>query len=96
MRTHERLLRFAFVGVIAAVVDMAVVETMIRVVGLDPYSARVISYLAAATTAWALNRRLTFADRDGGGLLSQWARYLGTNLAGAALNYAVYALLRLR
>ena len=93
MRTHHRFLRFCLVGAIAAGVDMAVVETLIRGLGMDPYSSRVVSYLAAATVAWALNRRLTFADRATDGALAQWARYLGTNLAGALLNYAVYALL---
>lgn len=93
MSTTDRFLRFCLVGAIAAIVDMAVVEAMIRVAGFDPYSARIASYLAAATTAWALNRRITFTDCDTGSPLAQWARYLGTNLAGALINYAVYALL---
>jgi putative flippase GtrA len=87
------LLKFAAVGVVAAGVDMAVVEAMIRIAGFDPYSARLVSYLAAATTAWALNRRYTFHAADRSRPLRQWLRYLGTNALGGAVNYALYAAL---
>lgn len=93
MSGRAQLARFAGVGVLAALVDMAVVEGAIRVAGADPYSGRVLSYLAAATFAWALNRRYTFASADRHGWLAQWLRYLGTNALGGALNYAVYAAL---
>lgn len=90
---NRSILRFALVGAAAALVDMAVVELMVRGAGLDPYSARALSYLAAATAAWALNRHFTFRDADRSRPLRQWLRYLGSNALGGALNYAVYALL---
>ena len=90
---NASILRFAAVGAAAALVDMAVVELVTRVLGADPYSARLLSYLAAATTAWALNRRYTFAQADRSRALLQWLRYLGTNAVGGAVNYAVYAAL---
>ena len=64
MSQLAQISRFAVVGVIAAAVDMAVVEAMIRFAGADPYSARVVSYLAAATAAWAMNRHFTFRKSD--------------------------------
>jgi putative flippase GtrA len=87
----ERVVKFAIVGVIAAVVDMAVVESLIRFVRLDYYSARVVSYLVAATAAWALNRRFTFYDADRARAQAQWLRYLLLNAFGGAINYALYA-----
>lgn len=93
MNGRTQLARFAIVGALAALVDMAVVEGAIRFAGTDPYSGRVLSYLAAATFAWALNRRYTFRGAERGGWLAQWLRYLGTNALGGALNYTVYAAL---
>ena len=55
------------------------------------YLARVVSYLAAASAGWWLNRRFTFASRDARG--REWLRYLGANLSGGLANYAVYAAL---
>jgi putative flippase GtrA len=89
----ERVVKFAIVGTIAAFVDMGVVEALIRLVRLDYYSARVFSYLVAATAAWALNRRFTFHDADRARPHAQWLRYLALNAFGGAINYALYAVL---
>ena len=72
---------------------MAVVQALVSGFGMDAYSARLVSYLVAATAAWALNRRLTFAAGPRSGRLREWSRYLAVNLGGAAVNYAVYAAL---
>lgn len=92
-RMSGRFLRFAAVGVVAAGVDMAAVELAVRMLGLDLYSARVLSYLCAATAAWWLNRRIAFADRSSSNRLAEWARYLAANLLGGLINYGVYAVL---
>jgi putative flippase GtrA len=66
------------------------------VLGLDRYSGRVISYLCAASFTWAGNRMVTFAESRAHGaraVTAEWLRFLVTNLAGGAVNYAVYALL---
>jgi putative flippase GtrA len=89
----ERLIKFALVGVVAALIDMAIVETLIRVARLDYYSARLFSYLVAASAAWALNRRFTFQDADRARPHAQWLRYLALNAVGGAINYGLYAAL---
>lgn len=91
MNDSGQPLRFVVVGALAALVDMAVVEAVIRCAGADPYSGRLLSYLAAATFAWALNRRYTFRGANRRGWWKQWLRYLGSNALGGTLNYAVYA-----
>jgi putative flippase GtrA len=88
-----RFIRFAITGVVAAGVDMAVLTLCVRWIGLDLYSARVASYLAAATTAWWINRRISFADRSSSNRAREWLRYLAANLLGGIINYAVYAVL---
>lgn len=89
----RRFVRFTVTGVVAAGVDMAVLTLFVRWIEFDLYSARVASYLAAATTAWWMNRRTSFADRSSSNRALEWLRYLAANLLGGTINYAVYAAL---
>lgn len=82
---------FGAVGVLGFAAD-ATVFTIVNA-GLDNlYASRVVSYLAAATLTWFLNRTFTFRSR-GESATGQWARFLALQTAGGAVNYAVYALL---
>jgi len=84
-------LRFAAVGVVGLFVDMAALTVALELLHLDVYSGRVVSYLAAATTTWALNRRFTFAPVVETSALRQWAKFLAANALGGLVNYGVYA-----
>jgi len=89
----SQLFRFGVVGIAGFAVD-ALVLTAAIALGLGPWLGRVVSYLAAATATFALNRAWTFRDRRGTGPVSaQWARFVTLNLGGFALNYAIYAAL---
>ena len=74
---------------------MAALSAALKLLELDVYSGRVFSFLVAATTTWALNRRFTFTGAggrtDSGSPARQWLRFLGANALGGAVNYAVYA-----
>ena len=91
-----QLLRFGVVGVIGFVVDAMVLTAGIAV-GTGPWLGRVGSYVAAASTTFALNRVWTFkaAVRPTGKAAAarQWALFLLVNLVGFACNYGTYALL---
>ncbi len=88
-----QFLRFGVVGVAGLVVDIAVLLAAMAL-GLDKYSGRVVSYLAAVTATFSLNRAWTFRERRGGGAVgAQWARFALLNLVGFAANYGTYALL---
>ncbi len=91
--TALRFLKFGFIGIIGFAVDSAVVLFGIFFLHLDPYTARVISYIAAATTTWLGNRVLTFADRPKQRPAKQWLLFLAVNGPGMVVNYLVYALL---
>ena len=85
--------KFAAIGAAGFVVDAAVLQAAISGVGLSPYTARVVSYGAAATVTWWLNRRITFRAQASHDAVREWLRFLGANAAGGALNYAVFAAL---
>jgi putative flippase GtrA len=92
MKLGRELLSFGVVGVIGYAVDVTVLYLLAPLMG--PYAARVVSFLAAATTTWAFNRRYTFAARvsAGGSIWREYLGYLVTMSAGAVLNYGAYAL----
>lgn len=92
MHPASRLLKFAAVGVIGFAVDASVLHVLALEFGADLYTARVASYLCAATTTWWLNRRWTFASRAPG-IIQEWARFVSVNLGGGIVNYTIYAVL---
>ncbi|WP_338662752.1 GtrA family protein [Pararoseomonas sp. SCSIO 73927] len=91
-----QFLRFGVVGTIGFLVDTAVLYAALGA-GLGLYAGRALSYVAAASGNWALNRAWTFreAGRVTGraALGRQWALFLAVNLVGFAVNYGTYALL---
>jgi putative flippase GtrA len=89
MKPSPELLRFALVGVAGLGVDMAVLYASAWAVGW--YAARVLSFIAAASATWWLNRRYTFQAADSTSAGAQYRRYMASMLGGAALNYAAYA-----
>jgi putative flippase GtrA len=93
LRLAGEFLRFGVVGVAGFAVD-ATVLTCALAAGLGPWIGRALSYLAAASTTFALNRAWTFrgaapAMRP----VRQWALFLLVNLVGFVSNYGTYAAL---
>lgn len=89
MKLGREFLAFGLVGVAGFVVDVGVLYLAAPLLGW--YAARVLSFVAAATATWALNRRYTFTARQSGTSLGrEYLRYLLTMLGGALVNYAVY------
>ena len=92
MALRRQILLFAISGVIGFLVDAGIVQFLVREIGMNPYGARVLSFLAAATTTWGFNRRYTFAGHGGGSRRRELARYLVAMAFGFILNYGAYAL----
>ena len=89
MKAGREFLLFALAGVIGLGVDVGVLYLAAPLLGW--YAARVLSFLAAATATWSLNRRYAFATRNSGASLArEYAGYLLTMLGGAVVNYGVY------
>lgn len=92
MKSLRSLGWFAFAGVVGLAVDVAVLTLVRETVGV--YLGRVLSFLAAATTTWLINRQLAFAGRKASvGWWSEYVRYLGLMLAGGIVNYLTYSVL---
>jgi putative flippase GtrA len=82
---------FVVAGVLGLVVDVVVLYLLAPLLGW--YVARVLSFLAAATATWSMNRRFAFADgARHESLLREYLSYLGAMLGGAAVNYTAYVL----
>jgi len=94
MTLSKQFLSFSVIGAIGFAVDVAVLYLM-RHLGLDLYSARVISFIAAASVTWLGNRVYTFKSQPGRNknLTGEWATYLLAMTQGGLANYATYALL---
>ncbi|NDE90234.1 MAG: GtrA family protein [Alphaproteobacteria bacterium] len=91
--TALRIFKFGMIGVVGFCVDSAVLLFGTEIIGLDPYTARVISYIAAASATWLGNRIFTFADRPKGAVAKQWMLFVAFNAIGFAFNYSTYVLL---
>lgn len=86
------LLRFGVVGTLGFVVDTATLYLALAL-GAGLYGGRVLSYLAAASANWALNRAWTFRSADRSRPGRQWLMFLAVNLLGFVCNYGTYAVL---
>lgn len=91
MALRKEILLFAVSGALGFVVDAGIVQVLVRELSFNPYGARVLSFLAAATTTWGFNRKYTFAGHSDGSRRRQLARYLVAMACGFALNYGAYA-----
>ena len=88
-----QLFLFAVVGTIGFVVDVTVLYAVIYSVPIDLYSARIVSFLFAASTTWYLNRHFTFGHAATEHPFRQWRRFLFGNAVGGVLNFSTYSIL---
>lgn len=84
---------FCVSGGLAFLIDAGLTQAWVSFAGLDPWSARALSFPVAVTATWLFNRSITFRIAVGSGLLGEWLRYVGTQLLGLSLNLGVYAVL---
>ena len=87
-----QFLRFGVVGAGGFLVDTAVLYLALWA-GAGLYAGRVVSYVAAASFTFLLNRAWTFRGAPKRHAGRQWALFLVVNLIGFALNYGTYAVL---
>ena len=80
-------------GVAGFAVDAGVLQATLAL-GMSFYLGRAISFIAAATATWLINRRLTFAHAgQRPASFQEWWRYVGAMMVGSAVNYAVSVLM---
>ncbi len=91
-RLAIQIMSFGFVGIVGFLVDASMLAIGLQL-GLGLYAGRVLSFLAAVTATWTLNRRYTFRVEGRNRLFHEWARYCVSQLAGAVTNLGMYSLL---
>jgi len=93
MPLKRQFFRFSIIGSIAFVIDVGVLY-FLHGRGLDLLTARVFSFLAAATFAWMGNRWFTFQATAAPlrSLPGEWLKYLLAVLLGGGVNYGIFAL----
>jgi putative flippase GtrA len=87
----KQFLKFALVGVIGFCVDASVLLLAVRWLPINLYEGRIISFLAAVTVTWILNRTFTFQRPKTQSYLMEWVRFASSNAVGGLINYATYA-----
>lgn len=89
---HRQFIAFCSVGLVGLIVDDGSLSILNRGLGLDPYTARLISELAIAmTVTWLLNRSITFRNRRDQPLWQEYLRFAAVNSVGNLANYAAYS-----
>jgi len=89
--SRQQFLRFAGVGGAGFLVDGGLLWVLLSA-GVDPFLGRAVSFPVAVLVTWLLNRIWTFSSASRLGLGRQLYRYLAVQIAGALVNYAIYAL----
>ncbi|MBI3159453.1 MAG: GtrA family protein [Chloroflexi bacterium] len=92
-RERKRFLKFAVVGAIGFGVDFLVFNLVRNLIGLAPVPANVVSFLAAVTSNFVLNRYWTFPDSRSKPLARQLAQYTLVNAAGLGIRTAIFAVI---
>ena len=96
LKLRREIALFAVGGILGLLIDAIVVQWLVSWSGWNPYLARILSFLLAATFTWWWNRNHTFALRSSGRTAhAEWLHWLGLMAAGALINYGIYVLLLL-
>lgn len=82
---------FAVGGVLGLGIDAGIAQGLVSLGGWNVYTARIVSFLTAATFTWWWNRRHTFAHRDSGrSQRLEWLHWMALMAVGAVVNNGVY------
>lgn len=96
LQSHHKIVRFAVVGVGGFVVDCTVFVLLHYIVGLPLMTARIGSFIAAATATWFGNRVVTFGFKGQGSLsekLIQWQKFMFSASISAVPNLLCFKLM---
>ncbi len=92
-RERTRFLKFATVGAIGFGVDFLVFNLVRNVLGLPPIPSNMLSFVAAVTSNFLLNRFWTYPDSRTKPFLQQMGQYALVNVAGLAIRTGVFSLI---
>lgn len=84
---------FFAAGFVGFLIDAGVVQLLVSVFAANPYLSRLLSFLAAASGTWLLNRRFTFKGVRHYGRFGEWSRYIFAMSGGFLVNFTIYSIL---
>lgn len=87
----NQFLRFCVVGAVGFVIDAGILQFLVSGIGTNPYLARTLSLLVAASATWLMNRRYTF-EVEHAATHSEWVCYITLMVLGASVNYGAFAI----
>lgn len=90
-RVDPTFIRFGLVGAAGFTVDYLVLQAMVQVFGMNPFTGRLVSFSVAVATTWLLNRTFTFRHRTSHGPVRQAMLYFAVQGAGGLANYGAYS-----
>jgi putative flippase GtrA len=93
---RTRFLRFAFVGVIGAVVDFSVFNLCAALIGIPAVIASMISFLAAVASNFLWNRYWTYPDSRSKKVQHQVVQFMVVSLIGLAVRTLLFSWLEPR
>ena len=82
--------RFIVVGAIGFVVDGGILTLLHSLYDFSLLHARLVSFAAAVTVTWYLNRQHTFGASKDALAIHEWSRYAVVNGIGALLNLGLF------
>lgn len=82
--------RFLIVGTIGFLTDAGILWATTTKAGLDPYSARLMSFAVALLVTWTLNSTFTFRNNRKRSK-QQFGSYVTVQVSSFGLNYAIYS-----
>jgi putative flippase GtrA len=86
----RQFILFCVGGVLGFIVDFGVLWFLVSGLAWDRFSARIISFLCAATATWLFNRNFTFGGTRNHSRFGEWARYILAMSGGFACNFVAY------
>ncbi len=89
----RRLPGFAVVGAVGFIVDAGLLTTLISGFGMNHYAARAVSFTAAVSVTWYLNRRWVFDRKAVAMTPGEYSAYVAVQVIGALINLLVFVLL---
>ena len=82
--------RFAVVGAIGFLVDGGILTLLHSLFDFSLLHARLVSFSAAVSVTWYLNRQHTFFESKDVQAVHEWSRYAVVNGIGAGLNLGIF------
>ena len=80
---------FTTVGIVGFVVDASILSALVHIGEWPHYAARALSFAAAVSVTWYMNRRWVFSRTNDA--TREYGAYLAVQAAGAAINLGTYA-----